>query len=244
MTQNPLLRPPAPLRAQGLPRAGGTIDRLREILKDPANDTSQFHETWRIILEVDPDDPALLAEAGASDGCGGSDALPLLLAGWGGLLVEPHPESFAQLEERYRGHPDVRCVRAACGSQPGTLPLYLGTDGNPDVSTLCTDDTPWFREHRGRHWLPVPVETLTRLLEDHGFPPRFALLLVDAEGMDKEVLDGLDFMRFRPGVIVTEEYGAAQAKQDAKHALLRANGYALREIAGVNEIWSDRAGTT
>jgi glycosyltransferase involved in cell wall biosynthesis len=66
-------------------------------------------------------------------------------------------------------------------------------------------------------------------------PPDFGLLTIDAECMDLEVLQGLDFSRWRPRIIITEDY---MPKFPAKSELLKKNGYQLRtQIAG-NSIWT------
>ena len=84
----------------------------------------------------------------------------------------------------------------------------------------------------------VKVRTLTNLLDEHDAPADFSLLLVDAEGVDYEVLAGLDFDRYRPRVIVTEEDPGDAEQQAAKHALLRERGYVLYTVvADVNSIW-------
>ena len=50
----------------------------------------------------------------------------------------------------------------------------------------------------------------------YGAPTRPGMLLIDAEGMDFEVLNGLDFDRYRPTIIVTEEYEFERAQTRSK----------------------------
>ncbi len=86
--------------------------------------------------------------------------------------------------------------------------------------------------------MTVKVRTLTSLLEEHDSPADFSLLLVDAEGVDYEVLAGLDFDRYRPRVIVTEEDPGDAEQHAAKYELLRERGYVLYTVvADVNSIW-------
>jgi hypothetical protein len=55
--------------------------------------------------------------------------------------------------------------------------------------------------------------------------------------MDYEVLLGLDPSRYRPRIILTEEYGDNPEKQTAKYALLASRGYRLHATVGCNTVW-------
>jgi hypothetical protein len=55
--------------------------------------------------------------------------------------------------------------------------------------------------------------------------------------MDYEVLLGLDFTRYRPRLILTEEYPFNVAKHDAKYELLRDRGYQLKTVVNCNSLW-------
>lgn len=105
------------------------------------------------------------------------------------------------------------------------------------MSTLCMDDNEWFQRHRSNKSIDVEVDTLTNVLAENDFPKDFSLLLVDAEGMDYEVLLGLDFDRFQPRIIVTEEYVSNPEKHSQKYQLLRDHHYILYREMGANTIW-------
>lgn len=89
--------------------------------------------------------------------------------------------------------------------------------------------------------MKVKTETLTNIFSEQKAPHCPGMLLVDCEGMDYEVLRGLDFARFRPTVIVTEEYEWEPEKHAAKYALLIHNNYSLVQKVGCNTIWIDRS---
>lgn len=86
--------------------------------------------------------------------------------------------------------------------------------------------------------MQIRVEPLTELLSRHGFPADITLLSIDAEGVDLEVLQGLDFQRFRPRLIVTEEFRVHAERESTKLNLLRDNGYRLYAPVGCNEVWA------
>ncbi len=184
------------------------------------------------------DVPRYLVDVGAHDGVTISNSRPFVLEGWTSLLVEPHPVLFERLVARYDGVANAILVNKACGPENGILPLYFGAGGaETGTSTLCTDQNAWFDATRTEEFIDVEVVTLTNLLEEHGYPRDFAVLLVDAEGMDYEVLTGLDFARFQPRIVVTEEYILDPHKHNAKYRLLLDNGYTWITQRGSNTFW-------
>lgn len=204
-------------------------------------DTSQFGEGRLLRALLPPGAPRWVVDVGAYDGVTYSLSYPLIRRGWQALLIEPNPAAFRLLAARHARNPRVRCLPTACGDQPATAALFVDANGpTGQEATLCTDDNPLLNARRGRHTLPVPVDTLTNLLAAHGAPARFGLLAVDAEGLDYEVLRGLDFERFSPLVIVTEDYPENAPKHLAKNQLLRDRGYTLNATAGCNALWTSR----
>jgi hypothetical protein len=96
--------------------------------------------------------------------------------------------------------------------------------GDPELLNLRTQGT-----------IMVQVERLTDVLAAQKISPDIGLLTVDVEGMDLEVLQGLDFSRWRPRIIITEDY---PPKVPAKSELLKKNGYQFRTRVDVNSIWT------
>jgi FkbM family methyltransferase len=206
--------PPAPVD----PSQHGEIGELRALLKD--------------------DFPRCIVDVGAYDGEALSNSRPFVLEGWRAVLIEPHPVQFGRLQNLYSGWPAVSCLNRACSDSVGSMPLYLGSDGEDTMmSTLCEDDNPWFRATRSAEAIRVEVDTLTNLLAALSFPHDFSLLLVDAEGMDYEVLKGLDLATFRPRIVVTEEYISNPEKHNAKYRLLLDSGYTFYKMVGCNTVW-------
>jgi FkbM family methyltransferase len=195
-------------------------------------DVSQNGEASVVAALVGPGWPRYLVDVGAHDGHSLSNSFAFLQLGWAGVLVEPLPEAFARLADRYAERPDVRCVQAACANAEGEMQLVVGDDGPwPMTSTLRAGA-------HGKTSVSVRVRTLTNLLDECEAPLDFSLLLVDAEGVDHEVLQGLDFDRYRPRVVVTEDDPGDPEQHDAKYALLEERGYVLYTvIAATNSVW-------
>ncbi len=231
---------PRPLKRL-LRRTLGRIPAFRSDLSQgpqvPEATTSQADELAVIATLLRDDFPRWFVDIGAHDGVTFSNSRPFVEAGWTCLLVEPHPDTFATLETNCSGWPNALPVPCAVAAKPGILPLFVGRDPGLMNSTLSTDSNRWMEATRSFESVPVQVETLTGLLHRHGFPRDISVLSIDTEGMDYDVLLGLDIDRFRPRIIVTEEYLLNLDKHNAKYRLLLDLGYAFFRSAGFNTVW-------
>jgi FkbM family methyltransferase len=197
-------------------------------------DTTHRGEFAALRRLMTPGFPRVVVDVGANDGFYGSNSFPFVARGWRSVLVEPHPKVFAKLQKLHRSRPNVTCLNLACAEKAGTFPLYVGNDGEaPSTSTLSGD--PELLNLRTQGTIMVRVERLTDVLAAQKIPSDIGLLTVDVEGMDLEVLQGLDFSRWRPRIIITEDY---PPKVPAKSELLKKNGYQFRTLVDVNSIWT------
>lgn len=223
-----------------LARINRKLTNIYHTLSTP-RDRSQHGETTILRQILDTYEcERFLVDVGAHDGISFSNSLPFIESGWHAILIEASPFIFEKLNANHRDHHYVTCLNVACSNAPGEANLYIGTDG-PDgfLSTLSTDENEWYSQARSQNSVKVQVDTLTNILRRHDAPAS-GLLLVDCEGMDYEVLCGLDFSVFRPTIIVTEEYELCAEKHAAKYSLLICNEYSLVQKAGCNTIWVDR----
>jgi FkbM family methyltransferase len=119
--------------------------------------------------------------------------------GWRGINIEPVPTMVERLVAR---RPEDIVVRAACGEHEGEMTLYevVGTG----LSTLEADRAEEIRK-LGRTVIAhqTPLVTLNSLFEEHGGDP-VHFLKIDVEGAERSVLEGCDFSRWRPWVLVIE----------------------------------------
>lgn len=197
-------------------------------------DYSQGGESGYLAALLAPDTPAYVVDVGAHDGISWSNSAYFIEGGWTALMLEPMPKAFAELQARYAGNPRVICRNLACADRAGTLPFVLGDDHLAMLSALAP--AKGTEDGRGRSIL-VEVDTLTRVLAREGWPRDFAILSVDAETMDYEVLLGLDFARFRPRFVVVEDYGPKRPFLDH---LLISEGFRRLTRLGDNHIWKHR----
>jgi FkbM family methyltransferase len=159
--------------------------------------------------------------------------------GWHGLLLEPVQHIFRKLQQTYDGLPRLRLVNAALASNNGDVPFYRVLPG-PLVPDWCDHLGSFSRDvilsHRYKfeqiedHLVLEHVAGITfqRLVERYGIE-RIDVLMIDTEGFDAQILNQVDFQRFRPSVIVYErihldpqsERDSIQLLEDAHYTMHR-----------------------
>lgn len=187
---------------------------------------------WRALKHVDV---GFYIDVGANDPETDSVTKAFYELGWRGLNIEPVPQWFEKLQEsRVR---DIN-LQLAVGSQLGEITLYE----IPDTG-LSTANKTFAEEHESEQGyqsvaLTVPVETLSNICEQfHTSPIHF--LKVDVEGMEKAVLEGLDYTKVRPWIILVESTkpnSQVECYQEWEYILLNA-GYKFVYSDGLNRFY-------
>lgn len=197
-------------------------------------DTTQ-HGEFRLMMRLAGSAcPRVMVDVGANDGFYASNSFPFVARGWQTLLIEPHPKVFVRLQQLHQGKAHVRCINVACSDHEGQLPLWTALDGDAGTqATLCTDDHPHFRRARSGPFIEVPVKRLSDVLEAQEIR-EVGVLSIDTEGMDLETLLGLDLTRWRPRVIVTEDYAPKNAR---KAEYLQRHQYRPAGRLAANSFW-------
>lgn len=180
--------------------------------------------------------PRTLVEVGANDGVTLSNSRNLLLDGWRGVLVEPHPTTFSRLQANTAGT-NVHLFNCAASESDGEAQLYEDTSkgGSNLMATLTTADNTWYDHTRSDRSLPVGLRRLEHILDEANFDHDFTLLSTDTEGHDTSVLAGLG--EYRPRVILTERWLRVTGDALAKQALLTQLGYIVVDRLACNEVY-------
>ena len=119
--------------------------------------------------------------------------------GWSGINIEPVPSMAARLgEARPR---DITLAVAAGASEADTL-LHVLEDTGLSTSHPEVLDSLGEAALRARPLL-VPTSRLSAILDEHS-PDRIEFLKIDTEGSERAVLEGCDFQRHRPRVVLVE----------------------------------------
>lgn len=148
---------------------------------------------------------------------------------WSGLIIEPNP---ALAETAKDTRPKSIVCECACTSPGKTgeaelyVPLVDGSEETGHASLEINVDDHNYKEHKV---IKVSSCTLSDLLEKHNIQ-EIDFLSIDVEGMEMDVLLGLDFNKYRPSLILMED----KHLYLNKHRYLKKNGYILMKRANEN----------
>lgn len=185
---------------------------------------SQIGQDLFALSELGARREGFFVEFGATNGVDRSNSWMLeKRLGWRGILAEPARCWHRDLAANRGCCIDHRCVWKTTGAR-----LVFNEVTDPELSTLSAVADVDFHQAARRSHLAYEVETvsLDELLRFHGAPTVIDLLSIDTEGSELEILEALDFSRWRFRVIVCEHNYAPI--RDKIHALLTSKGYVRR----------------
>lgn len=183
----------------------------------------------------------MFVEIGANDGVSLSNTYFFeKTRGWSGIVIEPLPNAFKKLEH-------VRqCITVnACVCDYDGETTFLEIDGRCEMLSGIPDkyDSGHVRRVRNnlkRHGatsreIVVPCFTLETLLDKHGIN-YVHYLSIDTEGGEIDILRSIDFQTISIDVVSVENNYFDTSIEE----MMKANGYELVAIAGVDEIYRKR----
>lgn len=151
---------------------------------------------WRALKHVKA---GFYIDVGANDPTLYSVTRAFYDAGWSGINVEPVPAFHERLQEQ---RPRDINLRIGAGNAVGGFPFY-----NIPESGLATSDSAIAQKHRENGWevetIGIPVLPLAQICDQH-VTGDIHFLKIDVEGAEKDVLEGMDFNRWRPWILVIE----------------------------------------
>lgn len=197
---------------------------------------SQHGEDSAIASLIPADCERLFVDVGANDGISWSNSYNFAQAGFRLLLVEPMPIYAARCALNHRGNPNVFIEPYAIARELGVATFYVNLDADHDLLAMRSSLVREFIPSDSVTEVTVPTAPLSFLLDKHKAPPRYAVLSVDAEGMDLHVLETADLDRRRPQVICVENGLDAEPIR----RFLAAKDYRLvTQLGEVNDIFVD-----
>ncbi|MBR2215259.1 MAG: FkbM family methyltransferase [Selenomonadaceae bacterium] len=181
-------------------------------------------------------DPIYYVDVGAND--------PVIISvtkffsdrGGHGINIEPQHDYIERLNEDRPG--DIN-LEVGIGNKPGKLKLYgsgagASFDANYDNEAASHHDEP--ASHR-----EVPITTLERVFAEYvpqAQPVHF--LKIDVENYEKQVLQGMDFEKYRPWIICMESTlpNTDIPSWDAWEDILLSNNYQFLGMSGINRYYA------
>lgn len=204
---------------------------------------SQYREEGAIWSLLGYKAEGYFIEVGGYDGVSFSGSFFFEGVGWSGLLVEADPDLF---EKCLAARPGCRVVNAAVGA-PGSA----GTVTLSRVSGAQNADALSYVNATARHQkrvvdeggtvvpVQVPFTTLDAILQRDP-PSSVDFVILDVEGMEADVLLGLNLQKWRPSVIMVERNDVDSAGSYAASRVLNSEGYVLARMSSGNDIFVRR----
>jgi FkbM family methyltransferase len=211
---------------------------LRRLARHEDDDPVQ--RAWSRFVATHP--KAMFIQIGAHNGLKYDFFMAPAIAqkrNWTGILVEPIPELFDQLETRYRNRSRFRLVRAAITDHDGVVDLttVIGASHMPDwadmLSTIHADvllKHGWSGLEAAMHTVTVPAMTFAQLTRDLG---HLDVLAIDTEGHDAVILDQVDLVRWQLAAVLFEHKHLGSADRTRCNARLERAGFTL--MSGVED---------
>ncbi|MEL6362753.1 MAG: FkbM family methyltransferase [Pseudomonadota bacterium] len=189
---------------------GPARQRFVSLLNDIANDVSLPEEGFARENHVQLEECALVHQLYQPDnGAGGAPVMvdvgahvgsslaPFLRDGWRVFAFEPDSKNREGLMRNHGDASTLTIFDCAVGAEPAKNVAFFTSDVSTGISGLNA----FHPSHKASG--TVATTTLVRLIAGEGLT-RIDLLKIDVEGHEHAVLDGLDFTRLKPSVIVAE----------------------------------------
>jgi FkbM family methyltransferase len=180
-------------------------------------------------------------DIGAYDPINDNNTYLFYLAGCRGVLVEPNKA----ISERLRTvRPGDTLLVAGIGIDETPEADYYMLD-NPGLNTFDKEEAEKVaRETRYKiqQVVKMPLLNLNKVIAEHFGGKAPDLISIDIEGMDFDVLNTLDFKKYRPKLICAETLIVNSLKHNPKTTkLLTDNGYEVRGMTVANTFYLDKA---
>jgi FkbM family methyltransferase len=185
----------------------------------------------RLLEGTDP----FVVQIGAFDGRTGDQIHQWITTyGWHGILVEPQPRYFSELQRTYVAQPGLTLRNVAISEKRETRTLYTIREDVPGLPEWAPQVASFDRAVVDGHGLRGPGgEHIVEPYEVECLPlsdllrgvDRIDLLQIDVEGYDAEIVRMFDFDTYRPRIVRFENRHLARPDHDGAVRRLLDHGY-------------------
>jgi len=203
---------------------------------------SQEGEDWILYSALKHVDKGFYIDVGANDPWDISVTKFFYERGWSGINIEPLVEEYDLLcEDRPR---DIN-LNMGAGNIDGEMKFYvMGTGTTCDVDTVNDPEWTTYKERESLITRTIPVKRLSNIINElvKEKNQEIHFCKIDVEGFERNVLEGIDFNRHRPWIMVLESAFPGSNRRlchDKWEDVLATNGYELAFVAGINRYYVD-----
>lgn len=197
---------------------------------------------FRALL-LDKGEDVFYIQVGANDGIL-DDPIQSIAAEnrWGGLLVEPHPIYFSELEGNLENRSTTQALNIGIATEEGTMPLFHISENAQErypkwmkgcasldyvrmeraIEKAEKETGHNLRAHGDIAQVDVPLKRLDQVLEDQGII-HADVIVIDVEGRELNVLNSFDHSTLGAAVMMVECNGP-NIRQEAEYVAIMAKG--------------------
>jgi len=168
-------------------------------------------------------------DIGAYDGIIGSNTYIFEQIGWKGICIEPQPNIFRQLKRNRK----CDLYNVALSSRSGENVEFFQAHNAPALSGLNEgmEDSHknWAKEYGKVDIIKINTITFDKLMEKYPDLTYIDFISIDVEGHEMEILENINFKKYRFGLITIENSEPEKIKE-----LMYKNGYNVFMEVGVD----------
>lgn len=217
-----------------------TLNRYRN-LKIQYNNNRRLRKIQKQIwTHIKHKNSVFFVQVGSNDGSHGDPIRDLVIrnTNWKGLFIEPIPFLFERLKQNYNNSERFIFEKIAISTKRGIQKFYyVSEDAKAQLGSLPK----WYdqlgsfdRNHILKHLegklepyiVEEDIETVTmQEIFDRNNIEKIDLLHIDTEGFDYKVLSQVDFLRYKPSVIMYEHKHLSDDEKNLAKSLLQKYNY-------------------
>jgi len=180
-------------------RAWNKFRSLPSVWKYVRVSFAQYGEDM-ILSHMEPQGHGFYVDVGAYQPRSKSNTYKLYLNGWNGITIEPNPDVTALFKQM---RPRDTHLNIGVSNSTSELTYHKFAEAN-----MNSFDPRW-QQRNGVEVLErvtIKCVTLTDVFEQHCPNRQIDLLSVDCEGYDMQVIESLNWSRYRPTVVIIEDF--------------------------------------
>ena len=176
-------------------------------------------------------------EIGAYDGIRLSNSYFFEKIGWKGILIEAHPELAKQCKVN---RPNSITLHTALGSTDGgniNFSVVTGKGGVDTLSFVSANDKQLQRIKSAKGIITtvdVPSRNLDSILKEYEID-NIDFISIDVEGVEIDVLKGINFSKYKPNLLVIEDNSGGSDKSVSCY--MQQYGYVKITTIGCNDFY-------